>query len=413
MDDKKIPQKTTTSSTNKTASDKKTTSTSKTTPKTASTTSKATASKRTSAKKPAPKGNNIVRKKKHVRSGLEVIRATVLYIMFVLAVSSLLSFIAIKVANDMFAFVKDDKEVIVTIPDNATISQVTSIVTKAGIVEYGPLFNLFVQISASGSSFTEGTHELNTNLDYRGLLNELAKNTTESLTVETVNVTVPEGYTLEQIATLMEEKDVVTYDEFIDTAINYPFSHTFLQEQDDVIYQLEGYLFPDTYEFYVGDNPVSVINKMLNNFDDKTWELSLAIENGEFDYTLHELITIASLIEREAAKVDEQATISGVIHNRLESSAYPFLNIDASIQYASGHREEILQSDLDKDGPYNTYTRTGLPAGPIANAGIDAILSAFEPESHGYYFYVAKDDGYHIFTKTLAEHNAAVASVRN
>ncbi|MFI3226923.1 MAG: endolytic transglycosylase MltG [Clostridia bacterium] len=357
----------------------------------------------------------VVRRKKRKgrRSGLETIRATVLYIVFVLAVSVLLSFVAIKLSNDMFAFVKEDRPVTIVLPEDATLSEVVDIVVENGLVDYGTLFKFFVNISASGSSFTEGTHEVNENLDYRGLLNELAKSTAESSYVETIKVTIPEGYTLEQIAELMEEKGVVTYDDFIDTAENYEFSHEFLSTHEDVYYQLEGFLFPDTYEFYVNDSAVSVINKLLNNFETRTWEIIDSLEEySEYDVDLFELVTIASLVEREAAKSEEQATIAGVIYNRLASSSYPFLNIDATIQYAAGHRENILQADLDDDGPYNTYTRTGLPAGPIANPGLDALQAAFEPEEHGYYFYVAESDGYHIFTTNLSDHNAAVASVR-
>lgn len=355
----------------------------------------------------------IRRKKKKGRSGLETLRATLLYIIFVLGVSALLSFAIIKLTNDMFAFVKEDKPVTIVLPEDASIVEVVDIVVEKGLVEYGLFFELFVKISAGDSAFTEGTHELSTNLDYRGILNELAKSTTESSMVETIMVTIPEGYTIEQIATLMEEKEVVSYDDFIDTVENYEFSHEFLSKHEDVNYQLEGFLFPDTYEFYIDDEPVSVINKMLNNFETRTWEIIDALEDtDDYDVDLFELVTIASLIEREAVQSAEQATISGVIYNRLASSAYPYLNIDATIQYASGHREEILQSDLDADGPYNTYTRAGLPAGPISNPGLDAILAAFEPEEHGYYFYVAESDGYHIFTTNLADHNAAVASVR-
>lgn len=359
------------------------------------------------------KGLQIKRRKKEGRSGLETVRDILLYILFVLVVSVILSFIAIKATNDMFAFVKDDKDITIVLHPNASTGEVSKMLFDNGIIEYEILFKIFLDISAKNAVFNEGTHELNSNLDYRGILNELSKSTVESIAAKTVMVTIPEGYTIEQIGALMEEKGVVTYEEFIDTAVNYEFSHTFLTKNEDVLYQLEGYLFPDTYEFYLEDSSVSVINKMLNNFENKTWEIIADMESKNYKYTLHELITIASLIEREAAKADEQETISGVIHNRLNSSSYPYLNIDATIQYAAGHREHILQSDLDADGPYNTYTRAGLPAGPIANSGLDAILASYNPEKHSYYFYVAKSDGYHIFTKNLSEHNAAVASVRN
>ena len=352
--------------------------------------------------------NKPAKKKTRKKNKSSVYKATFLYILLVLGISAILSFVAIKLSNDMFAFLKEDKEIMVTIEEDASLGQVAKALDKNEVIEYGTFFKFFVLLSAKDSEFVPGTHVLNSNMDYRGVLNELKK--TQNVERESVRVTIPEGYTIEQIATLMEEKKVVSRDDFLDTAVNHEFKHEFLEEHDDVLYQLEGYLFPDTYDFFIGDDPVKVINKMLNNFDNKTWELNEQLDKVGIDF--HEAITIASLIEREAAKLEEQATISGVIHNRLNSSAYPFLNIDATIQYSAGHRENILQEDLDKDGPYNTYTRKGLPPGPIANPGLDAILAAITPETHDYYFYVAKPDGYHIFTKNLQEHNQAVAEAR-
>ena len=130
---------------------------------------------------------------------------------------------------------------------------------------------------------------------------------------------------------------------------------------------------------------------------------------------MNEIITIASMIEREAVMAKEQITISGVIHNRLKNSGkYPYLNIDATVQYALGdHKTALTTEDLKIDSPYNTYIYKGLPKGPICNPGMGAIIAAVSPESHKYYYYVAtgKDDGSHIFTKTLEEHNAAKAEV--
>ncbi len=148
-----------------------------------------------------------------------------------------------------------------------------------------------------------------------------------------------------------------------------------------------------------------VLNVMLNNFDTKYDE---QIEEGakELGLTTHEVVVIASLIEREAKEADEFSKISGVIHNRLNNSEeYPYLQIDASLQYAVGHNNPLTEEDLKLDSPYNLYTNKGLPPGPICNPGYNALYAATHPDDHGYYYYVAMPDGTHLFAETNSEHN--------
>lgn len=362
---------------------------------------------RVSSRKPP----NKKRRKRRRRKTRVSFLLTIGYTLFILLASAGLSYMAILMANDVFAFLKDESDVQIVVLEDTTISEMSKLLEDSGVVEYGTLFNLFVSFSASDTEFEPGTHTLSSNMDYRGILNELEKSTAV-ITYETVSVTIPEGYTLEQIAQLMEDNEVTTYEKFMETAETYEFSHDFLTVNEDVIYQLEGYLFPDTYEFYIGEDSVQVINKMLNNFATKI-EGDITEKAEELGLTIHEVVTIASLIEREASKAEEQATISGVIHNRLNSSAYPYLNIDATIQYVVGHKEALTAEDLKIDSPYNTYTYKGLVPGAIASPGYDTLLAAVTPEEHGYYFYVAKPDGYHIFTTNLDAHNAAVAEARS
>lgn len=338
------------------------------------------------------------------------VKSVLVYLTFILAISAVLSYFVITLSNDVFAFLKEEKEVVMVIEAGDDIASISKRLGQEGVVEHSWLFKLFVNLSASDTTFTRGTHTLDADMDYREILNELQKSTEESK-ANTVRVTIPEGYTLEQMAVLFEENEVVSAEAFLETAQTHDFEYVFITEREDVLYQLEGFLFPDTYDFYINDNPVTVINKMINNFSNKI-DGEIMDKAEALGLSINEVVTIASLIEREAAKQDEQQTISGVIHNRLNSSAYPFLNIDATIQYASGHREDILQVDLDKDGPYNTYTQKGLVPGAIANPGQSALYAAVNPEKHDYYFYVAKPDGYHIFTKNLDEHNKAVAEAR-
>ncbi len=201
----------------------------------------------------------------------------------------------------------------------------------------------------------------------------------------------------------------MTSEALLDDALNnYAFKHDFLKdEQPPKENWLEGYLFPDTYEFVQDSKqPIyEVLNVMLNNFDTKYDE---QIEEGakELGLTTHEVVVIASLIEREAKEADEFSKISGVIHNRLNNNEeYPYLQIDASLQYAVGHNNPLTEEDLKLDSPYNLYTNKGLPPGPICNPGYNALYAATHPDDHDYYYYVAMPDGTHLFAETNSEHN--------
>ncbi|MDP4109246.1 MAG: endolytic transglycosylase MltG [Bacillota bacterium] len=330
--------------------------------------------------------------------------SVVIYLFVVLGISLILSGIIIVSANDMFAFVKEDKAVVVDIPENASRWQVSRILKKDGVINYALLFDRFAASAGKHKKLKSGKYELNSNMDYHTILSTLQRVSTYR---QTVGVTIPEGYTVMQVAQLLNDKLVCSKEDFLESVKTHDYNFDFVKSLPNTDYRLEGYLFPDTYEFYINDDVDNVIKKMLGNFDKKITAnmRSLAKERGR---TLQEIITIASLVEKEAKLDSEREKISGVIYNRLKSNKYPFLQIDAAIVYVVGQKEELTDADLKIDSPYNTYTHKGLPPGPIANPGIESILAALNPERSGYYFYVAKPDGSHIFSKTLQEHNKAV-----
>ena len=287
----------------------------------------------------------------------------------------------------------------------------SKILKENGVIKFPWAFRLYSSLKHY-DEFKSGKFELDTSMDYGQIINNLMRVSTYT---ETVEVTIPEGYTLAQIAELMENSMVCSKDDLLETAATYEFKHDFLQDIPMEENRLEGFLFPDTYEFYKNDKPVNVLNKMLNNFNSKySDDLQKAAE--ETGYSMYEIITIASMVEREAVLASEQSTIAGVIMNRLNDSAdFPYLNIDATVQYALGeHKSALTSEDLKVDSPYNTYIYKGLPKGPICNPGMGAILASINPESHNYYYYVASGDesGSHIFSKTLEEHNQARESVK-
>lgn len=327
---------------------------------------------------------------------------TLIYLLTILIISIVLSIIAIFVANDVFALIKSDREVIVQVQDNTKISKISGQLDKDGVVNYGLIFKMFLLVTGKDADVLAGSYKLSPAMDYTQIVRTL-RNTDKK---ETVKVTIPEGYTIAQISETLVENGVCTK-EALDEALNtYPFKHTFLKDKLPPSKNwLEGYLFPDTYTFYKnGDAVKDVVNKMLNDFDNRCDE---NIINGakELGITLDQAVIIASLIEREAKVPEEFAMISGVIHNRLNSPDFPKLEIDASVLYGLGRTSGTLSAaDLKKDTPYNTYLHDGLPPGPICNPGYNSLYAATHPDKHNYYFYVAMPDGSHLFATTNSQH---------
>ena len=230
---------------------------------------------------------------------------------------------------------------------------------------------------------------------------------------EVVELTIPEGYTCQQIFALLEENRVcTTVDAAAYAASGELNDYWFLEGVERGSENcLEGYLFPDTYEFYKNSTPREALQRMLNNFDIKFTEemlgqLATLNENLTGDYTLREIVIVASLIEKESAAPSESPKVAGVIYNRLFNwgSNPKLLGIDAAIVYAQGGDAETIDTTLDS--PYNTYLYPGLVPGPIANPGLASLKAALNPDMHDYFYYVLNPStGKHQFSKSLDEHN--------
>lgn len=328
--------------------------------------------------------------------------SAVLYLVIVIGVSILLSMVALFAANDVLALVKDEDIITFTVEKNTTASKLSKELDRSGIVNYGTLFNLFLKVTKKDVDILAGTYELSPAMDYNQIVRAL-RNADQKKTVE---VTIPEGYTLAQIEEVLLRNSVCTPAELEKALSEYAYKHSFLQDrQPPAKGWLEGYLFPDTYRFYQNGNAVkNVINRMLNNFDDHYDE---SIQQGAKDLnrSIQDIVIIASLVEREAKVAEEFPMVAGVIYNRLNSSSFPKLEIDASVLYGLGRTSGALtREDLNTDTPYNTYLHEGLPPGPICNPGYNALYAASHPSSHNYYFYVAMPDGSHLFATTNSEH---------
>lgn len=333
-----------------------------------------------------------------------------IFFAFVVGISTLIAVVAWMAAVDVLALGKEDLTAVVEIGEGDDVKTVSEKLKEAGIIRYPLLFRLFGSIADAEEKISSGSFELNTTMDYRAIISSMGKTSDTRLTV---TVTIPEGYELDRILKALSDNGVAELEALQDTAANYDFEYEFLDDLPlGVANRLEGYLFPDTYQFYVGENTVTALSKMLSNFNTK-FDTGMRERASEIGYSMHEIVIIASLIEKEAAADSERAAIASVIYNRLRSPDFPYLGIDATVLYALPERKESLsEADLQIDSPYNTYVYEGLPVGPIACPGWASLNAALYPETTGYYYYALNEDGLHKFSVTLAEHNEFVERMR-
>ena len=332
------------------------------------------------------------------------------YLIFVLLASAILAGMGWMLGSDFCAFNRGAlRETSVEVTAEDSVSTVADKLQDAGLIKYKWFFKLYAGISHADKKIGIGTYTLNTEMDYRALILGM-HNSSGNLTAETVTVTIPEGYTVEQIIQLLAENDVSDAAALEESAKNHVFDKFDFVDNENLgsISRLEGYLFPDTYEFYVKENADSALSRLLANFQDRIVddpELAPLIANSS--YSLKQIVIMASLIEKETDGTD-RTLISSVIHNRLENvgETAHLLQIDASLVYAAGR--EITEDDYQTlDSPYNLYTHQGLPPTAIANAGKASIQAALQPDDTNYYFYVLNPDTQrHVFSRTLSEHNA-------
>jgi UPF0755 protein len=222
-------------------------------------------------------------------------------------------------------------------------------------------------------------------------------------------ITLPEGFTLRQIAAALEENGLARAGVFLAAARQASSFPTPFPKPAD---SLEGYLFPDTYQVALDATEQDIIRQMLARFDQVVWQGLLGGKPPPGGRSLHELVTLASLVEGEAKKPGERALIAGVLVNRVRTGRR--LECDATIQYLLGEdrKPRLLYKDLQTDSPYNTYLHPGLPPGPINSPGLASLRAALHPASTPYLYYVARPDGSHVFSRTLAQHDAAKRSLR-
>ena len=365
-----------------------------------------------------PRKGRPKRKKGEGLLGIPNMLATVVWLALILAIGVTAGRMLWVCAADVLAFGREDKPVTITIYESDTMDDIIEKLYNGGLIRYRSLFKLYADISDAEEDIDPGIYDLNTRYDYHALVNLMS--TSSSRTV-VEGVLIPEGYSCRQIFALLEEKRVCTAQDLAAYAANgdlkdYWFLENVERGQE---YCLEGFLFPDTYDFYKNSTPREVLEKLLDNFDyrfDEEMRAQIETLNANVtggNYGIREVTIVASLIEKEAAAPSEAPAIAGVIYNRLFrwEGTPAYLNIDASIVYALNGKSDLTREDLQVDSPYNTYTHTGLTPTPISNPGLSSLRAALNPEFHNYYYYVLNPEtGMHTFSTTYEEHSANVAA---
>lgn len=283
------------------------------------------------------------------------------------------------------------------------MSTVTDTLAARDLIDWPELFQVYARLRGAARSVKPGVYEAQRGTSWAALLRKLVTGD-----VVTTSVTIPEGWTAAQIAGRLANVSGVPSDSLTALMLDTAAADRFGVPGPT----LEGYVYPATYVFPLGTPPEAMLRTMVDRYK-QVWTPELRAAADSLGLTEREVVTLASIIEKEAKQWTERDTISAVYHNRLQKGMR--LQADPTVQYALGaHQERLLYSHIRdvRENPYNTYSHGGLPPGPIASPSEGAIRAALSPAPVDYLYFVAEPSGSHVFTRTLAEHNAAKRRVR-
>ena len=339
------------------------------------------------------------RKRKNKRTN------TLIYLACVVLASCLLAGVGWLLVNDVCSLNKAPVEVKLVVEEGDTLSDVANKLKDAGLINYKGVFKLTSGLFKYKSYVEPGSYDLNSDMDYRALIRNMHDWDADSKESQgLVDITIPEGYTVREIIDLLAQNGVATVEELEDACANFEFADYDFLDSDQLgsIDRMEGFLFPTTYEFDKNKSAVYAVDTMLTMFKSQISQQMLAdIEASP--YTLREIVTMASLIEKESIGDDtERKNISSVIHNRLENpnseKGGRTLQLCSTINYIMVH-DGVKTFDTTIDNVYNTYIHEGLTPGPICNPGLSAIKAAIYPADTDYYFFaLGTDKKSHFFT---------------
>ena len=368
------------------------------------------------------------RKKGYGLLGIPHIISTVIWLAITAAIGISLGRILWVCCADVMSFGKPPVTAYITVTEEDDIVSVSRKLADASLIRYPGLFQKFAEITKKADRIQLGTHELGSHLDYNAMINNMVYT---SAAREEIEITFPEGYNCAQTFRLLEEKGVCSVAELEEWAANGELDdYWFLEgvERGDK-YCLEGYLDPDTYRFYTNDEPRNVLEKFLDAFDVRFTDImkedlatmqeryaQMLADNGfSSEYieanplTLHQVLTVASVVERETATDAESYDIASVFYNRVTNPDILTMGSDATVYYAIGdylrEKGELTAEDLESDSPYNTRKAIGIPPGPICNPGAYSLYAALDPNDTDYHYFIYDlENNKHLFSETYDEH---------
>ena len=357
-------------------------------------------------------GDVAVKRRRQVKKKKVNPKATAIYIAALIVISIFLSLYTMSFVNDILAFNRSTETVTVSISENATTGKVINQLKKAGLIKHKYLCKMFMtftkDLHGSKPTYLSGVYYLSPSMG----LEKMLLSCQETQKADTVTVTIPEGYNIRQIATKLEKAGVCMSDEFLKNVNSATFSYSFvtaIENKSARYFALEGYLYPDTYEFYVGASASSVINKMLENFNEK-WTDEYQARADAMGWTVDEVLTLASIVQKEAADADQMPTIARIFINRINSNSFRRLQSNTTSVYLKNYVKPYVSSgEYDVYwAKYSTYDCVGLPVGPICSPGDDAIRAVLWPGDNNYYYFCHDSKGNIYCASTGAEHDANV-----
>lgn len=357
------------------------------------------------------------------------------WVTMVVIVGIVLSQVILVGINDMLAIKREENPTVVkiSIPADPTMEQIGQILEENGVIDRADYFILYANITSSVDGFRQGEYQIETDKDYEAIINFLQSNINRT---DIVTVQITEGMNVLEIADKLKQEGVLSdVQAFLDVCNSDIFDEDYdflsaIDNDSDRYYKLEGYLFPDTYDFYLNEEPETIVSKFLNNFETKIYDTKDVYISGaksttieklieDSDYTLDEILTIASIIQAEAANKDDMYYISSILHNRLDYGAsigVAKLNCDCTVYYPYREYSDVPEAIRGTyKSTYNTNNVTGLPAGPICNPSLEAILAAINPYQSDYLFFchASVEDGstpYYASTLSGHEYNLSLIS---
>lgn len=287
---------------------------------------------------------------------------------------------------------------IISIAPGITAAQLGEQLKERQLIRSAQMFRLLARARNEEFKLYVGNYELSPQMTPDEMINRLIS----TASTQSNRVMIPEGYTTNQIISLLVEKEYGSKEEFTKVVTEDAFPYTFLKDAPKGIHRLEGYLFPNTYEIDKKTSPHAVIDLLLRQFE-KQITPQIQQQLDIMNLSISQWVTLASLIEKEAVKAEDRPLIASVLHNRLKINQP--LQIDATIQFLfETPKPKLFYKDLQIPSPYNTYLHSGYPPGPIASPGSASLHAVLYPAQTDFRYYVAKKDGYHAFAKTYAEH---------